>query len=163
MSIPLFAGPGLHGRVPRPVWTRRVMACAAAALVAGCGGAPSWDREYVCEGQESSVSQFKGASAVRQSYPLSLDLHVRDPYVFVKGTTSDLRSRRDGDTHFAVRSASFWMAGGFDEPTGILTLVEERTLTLAGQEQLVRTSGTYRCHRQGAVARLGVVASSRQN
>lgn len=125
------------------------------ALVAGCGASASWDREYACEGQESSVAQYKGANApavARKSYPLSIDLQVRDPHVFVKGTTSDVRSRSDGDTHFAVRSASFWMAGGFNERTGRLTMVEERTLAIAGQVQLVRTSGTFSCRRKGAAA-----------
>lgn len=145
-----------RGPLPRTAWPCRMAAGAAAALVAGCSVSVPWDREYACEGQESSVAQFTGGhapAAVRQSYPVSIDLHVRDPHVFVKGTTSDVRSRSESDTHFAVRSASFWMAGGFDERTGQLTLVEERTLAVAGQVQQVRTSGTYLCHPKGAALR----------
>lgn len=134
---------------------RGLAACAMLALVAGCDAPVPWDREYTCEGQESSVAQFKGDrdSAVHKTYPLSLDLHVRDPHVLVKGTTTEIRSRSDANTHFAVRSASFWMAGGFDEPSGRLTLVEERTLTIDGREQHVLNSGTYTCHRRGAAPR----------
>jgi len=157
MAISLFAHPCPQGLATRASWVYRVVTCATVALVAGCGASASWDREYACEGQESSVAQFKGASApavARTSYPLSIDLHVRDPHVFVKGTTSDVRSRSDDDTHFAVRSASFWMAGGFNERTGRLTLVEERTLAIAGQVQLVRTSGTFSCRRKGAAAQV---------
>lgn len=154
MAPSLFAYPCPHGLAVRAAWACRVgISAVVVALAAGCGASASWDREYACEGQESSVAQFQGANApaaVRKSYPLSIDLHVRDPHVFVKGTTSDVRSRSDGDTHFAVRSASFWMAGGFDERTGSLTLVEERTLTIAGKVQMVRNSGTFSCRRKGA-------------
>ena len=144
MAISLLANPCPNGLATIASWARRVVTCAAVALVAGCGASASWDREYACEGQDSSVAQFKGANApavARTSYPLSIDLHVRD-----------LRSRSEDDTHFAVRSASFWMAGGFNERTGRLTLVEERTLAIAGQVQLVRTSGTFSCRRKGAAA-----------
>ena len=155
MAISLLANPCPSRLGTIASWARRVVTCAAVALVAGCGASASWVREYACEGRESSVAQFKGANApavARTSYPLSIDLHVRDPHVFVKGTTSDVRSRSEDDTHFAVRSASFWMAGGFNERTGRLTLVEERTLAIAGQVQLVRTSGTFSCRRKGAAA-----------
>ena len=119
-----------------------------AMLLTGCNATTAWDKEYTCTGQEQSNTAFKGddpARAIEKTYPMTIDFHLRAEKVFVKTYVADLDPDTTKGMHFAGKNPTAWLSGQFEPSTGQLTLVEGRTLEIAGRTQQIRSSGQYRC------------------
>jgi hypothetical protein len=124
-----------------------------AALVAGCNEPPLWDREYACTGQEQSISSFAGddpAMAIRKTYPQAIDFHLRLPNALVKSRQVVVESTTGDVISFSAREPSSWMKGHFHLLNTELDVIDEKTLSIAGRSQQVRTSGQYTCKASGA-------------
>lgn len=127
----------------------------AAVLTTACNAPESWDREYACSGVEQSVSSFAGedpAAAIRKSYPLTIDFHLRDHNALVKTTLTVMDAGTNGVRSFSARSPSAWMSGQFNAQSAELVVIGEQTLPVAGRLQQVRTSGRYVCKTRGGPA-----------
>ncbi len=118
-----------------------------AALAAGCNVAPGGEEQFACSGQEQVSSLFVGddaATAIQKAHPARLDINLRSQKVFAKGYAAQYSE--DGPVlSFAIKGEAAWLNGQLDRRTGALTLIEERTLGIAGRTQQVRTSGQYVC------------------
>jgi len=49
------------------------------------------------------------------------------------------------ELRFSARSKNFWVNGRFDKGNNQLTVVDERSLDIAGRAQVTRTTGQYVC------------------
>ncbi len=118
------------------------------ALITGCGSSTTWDKEYTCAGQEQSSTAFVGddpARAIQKSYPMSIDFHLRASNAMVRSALVTMDANKDGVLSFSAKDPAAWTRGQFDQPSGKLTVVEERSLPITGRTQLVRTTGQYVC------------------
>lgn len=119
-----------------------------AVLAAAGSPAHALETEYTCTGQEQTRAYFVGddpASATPREYPLTIDFHLRSGTVMFKSASVALESS-DGDVvHFGAKSKTFWINGQFSKSDGKLSVVDERTLEIAGRTQRVRTTGQYVC------------------
>lgn len=123
--------------------------------VAGCGSDVGWEQEYACTGQEQSRSYFPGSdpsSAIQRDYPLTIDFHLRSGSALVKSALVSVDASSADAMRLSARSKEFWISGQFNKSDNRLTLVDERTLNIAGQTQLVRTTGQYVCGLAGRPA-----------
>lgn len=120
----------------------------ALALAAGCSSSDHWDSEFACSGQEQSIASFAGddpASAIRKDYPITVDFHLRSRNALVKTSMTTVDSTDNQILSFSARNQSSWINGQFNQRTGELVAIDEKTLTIAGRSQQVRTSGRYLC------------------
>jgi hypothetical protein len=124
------------------------------ALSAGCSQSEGWDKEYACTGQEQSSAYFVDsdpASSTQKGYPLTIDFHLRSNTVMVKSALAAVDASSDEALRFSAKNKGFWINGQFDKRDGQLTVVEERTLGIAGRTQQIRTTGQYVCNKIGSV------------
>ena len=120
------------------------------ALSAGCTQSDGWDTEYVCTGQEQSSAHFLDsdpASSTHKGYPLTIDFHLRSNTVMVKSAQVAVDASSEDALRFSSKNKGFWINGQFDKRDGQLTVVEERTLGIAGRTQQIRTTGQYVCNK----------------
>jgi hypothetical protein len=120
----------------------------ALAVLAACGASASrWDREYVCVGQEDTLSQggATGGALRRQSSDTRFEFHLRSGRVQVKAYTLALEADDEDRLRFGARQERAWIQGLFDPRSGRLSLLDERTLRVDGHAQQVRTAGRYHC------------------
>ncbi len=120
----------------------------AAGCLSGCKPGQHWDKEFDCAGRESSSSYFVDddpALAIRKDYPISVDLHLRSDTVLIRTFQTHVDSSNGAVLNFSAKNSGAWINGQFDQQSGQLTLVEEKTLKIAGRMQQVRTSGQYSC------------------
>ena len=118
--------------------------------MAGCEAPASWDAEFNCQGQEQSTATFEGDApekAVRKDYPFNIDFHLRSGTAVVRSSLVKLSDESADVMHFEARGINVWVSGQYDQRTQQMALVEERTLTIEGRPQQVRTTGQYRCRR----------------
>ena len=126
----------------------RAIALLAGALLVGCGPEVGWEQEYACAGQEQSRSYFMDsdpASATQRDYPLTIDFHLRSGSALVKSALVAVDASSADALRFSARSKNFWVNGQFNKGTNQLTVVDERTLDIAGRAQVTRTTGQYVC------------------
>jgi len=134
-----------------------ISCCSAASLVlvlaTGCSSADGWEQEYACAGREQSSAYFAGSEptlAMHQDYPLSIDFHLRSGTAMVKSSLVKVESTSPDAVRFSSRNKNFWINGQFDPSDGKLTVVDERSLEIAGRAQLIRTTGQYVCKKAGS-------------
>jgi hypothetical protein len=141
-------------RFPRSTAARSswVLLSAICAATAGCDTSKPWDAEFECKGQEQSISTFAGddpANGVRKGYPIHIDFHLRADTAMVRSSLLQVNTQPDGLIRFDSKGINVWVSGQFDKRSNRLSLVEERTLTIEGREQQVRTTGQYVCDAMG--------------
>lgn len=146
MSIPLSV---LPAPLSPPALRRRALAAVSclAVLLAGCNPSTGGEEQFACSGQEQVNSLFVGddaATAIQKTHPARLDINLRSQKIFVKGYAATY-SESGPVLSFAIKGAAAWLNGQLDRRAGTLTLIEERTLSIAGRTQQVRTSGQYVC------------------
>lgn len=132
----------------RNKWGLRAIALLAGALLVGCGAEVGWEQEYACAGQEQSRSNFMDSdpgSATQRDYPLTIDFHLRSGSALVKSALVGVDASSAQELRFSARSKNFWVNGRFDKGNNQLTVVDERSLDIAGRAQVTRTTGQYVC------------------
>lgn len=139
-------------RIPFPPIPSWVLVGALCAAAAGCDTSEPWDAEFDCRGQEQSVAAFAGDApdkAVRKDYPFNIDFHLRAHTAMVRSSLVKVSPGSDGMLRFDAKGNHVWVSGQFEPRSDRLSLVEERTLTIEGRRQQVRTTGQYVCHAIG--------------
>lgn len=120
----------------------------ASVLAAGCDQTQAWDTEFHCVGQEEAIATFLSEApekAMRKTYPQNIDFHLRSGTAMVRSAIVKVDDTSTAIMHFEAKGSNVWMSGQFDQQRGQLKLIEERTLSLEGRQQQVRTTGQYRC------------------
>jgi len=126
-----------------PVWL-----LLGSVWVSGCNPTQAWDTEFNCAGQEESIATFLNETpgkSMRKTYPHHIDFHLRSGTAMVRSALVQVDDPSAPVMHFEAKSDNVWMGGQFDQQSGRLSLVEERTLILEGRQQQVRISGQYQC------------------
>jgi hypothetical protein len=115
--------------------------------LSGCNQLSRWDREYVCNGHEQSVTSFTGdkAAGFRKQYPNTIDFHIRADHVLVKSHQTGVKSTTGGVIQFSTQGSGSSLMGQFDPRDNILRTYESRSLQVDGDAQEVHTTGQYHC------------------
>jgi hypothetical protein len=120
--------------------------------MAGCDASRPWDAEFDYAGREQSMASFAGdapGKAVRKEYPFNIDFHLRANTAMVRSSLVQVSAGPDEVVRFEARGVNVWVSGQFDQRSKALSLVEERTLDMAGRPQQVRLTGQYTCEAVG--------------
>lgn len=130
---------------PLTWWAAPVLG--AMALV-GCSRMGSWDQEFNCQGQEQTHGQFVAPAVGPESksdYPLGIDFHIRGGQVLIKTYAAPIADAGAQRLVFSVKGPMVWLQGAYDQPTQVLTVVEERLLDTPLGRQSTRTTGRFQC------------------
>jgi hypothetical protein len=122
--------------------------CVFATTLTGCWSSDSWDKEYLCKGQESSTTHLQGhplSENYQKRYSAEIDFHIRGGAVLVKSHQATARPVSDKLLAFQTASEASSVNGTFDATAGSLVLQESRTLVVDGTAQSMRVSGNYAC------------------
>lgn len=122
-----------------------------AIVISGCNSQESWDKEYVCSGQERSSTYLKDHPNNEKVYPNAVDFHIRSNLALVKSYQVSLTVVNEDQFNFNSKTGANWASGNFASATGILDLVEGRTIVVDGVSQETRITGRYNCQAKGVV------------
>lgn len=128
-----------------------LLSLTALSWLAGCNASERWDQEFSCAGQEESIASFVGdepAKAIRKTYPISIDFHLRDDAAMLRSTRAAVQPGDDGGLRIESSGKGVWVHARYEPASGDLSLIEERTLEIEGRSQQVRTTGRYHCQRR---------------
>jgi hypothetical protein len=118
------------------------------STLTGCWTSDSWDKEYLCKGQERLNTHLQGHPQFEnyeEKYAAEIDFHVRVDAVLVKTHQAKVRTVSDKLLAFQASSESASVNGTFDKTAGSLVLQESRTLVMDGIPQSMRVAGNYTC------------------
>lgn len=138
----------MHISTPSPT----IFAAVLALTLSGCSTSVSWDQEFSCSGQEQSSAYFSGddvSKATEKQYPNTIDFHLRGKTVMVKSLAATVDSATPDEVLFSEKHSVAWISGKLDKRDGTLTVVDGRTLMVAGRSQQIRTTGQYVCKKAG--------------
>ena len=120
-----------------------------AIVISGCNSQEPWDREYVCSGQERSSTYVKDRPNNEKVYQNAIDFHIRSNLGLVKSYQVSLTAVNEGQFNFNSKTGANWASGNFAAATGVLDLVEGRTIVVDGVSQETRITGRYNCQAPG--------------
>jgi len=120
----------------------------SAVALSGCMQDASWETSLVCAGPESSSTMDRKTmqpTAPSLTHRMPVEVRFRHGEIFVRSLTAPTTQDSEGTLYFQSQQAGGWMAGQYDEKHSRLNLIIERHIQIAGDDQAVRTVGTYEC------------------
>jgi hypothetical protein len=114
-------------------------------ILSGCSQDAPWDQALVCSGFERASPVQAASSMPAMPYRISVDVRQRHGTIQLKSLNASPWHGSDGKLHFQSHFAGGWMAGQLDEKSGVMNLILERRLEVAGEQQSTRTVGEYAC------------------
>lgn len=120
----------------------------SALALSGCMQNSPSESSLVCAGPENTTTMERKtmqATAPSLTHRMSVEVRFRHGEIFVRSLTAPTQPDDQGTLHFQSQYAGGWMAGQYDTARRQLNLIIERHLQVAGENQAIRSVGTYEC------------------